>query len=151
VALLRKMTCNLRHPMGLCHPVYTSTRNVDYYYVWKACDDTCRLLTCSGQLHIIYVEPVPTSQKHVAGSSYLCAGTDHCWPVGLGEIGHLPANHGHTSCDMDNRGCAQYAKRECLQDPTTSMLRLSRGAQRQPSFGRRVEAIPKTNPKTFLI
>jgi len=21
MALLRKMTCNLRHPMGLCHPV----------------------------------------------------------------------------------------------------------------------------------
>ena len=78
------------------------TRIVDYYYVWKAYDDTGRSLTCSGQLHIIYVEPVPTGKKHVEGSCYLCAGTDYCWPVGLGKIGHLPANlpqfmrHGHT-------------------------------------------------------
>jgi len=57
---------------------HANTRNVDYYYVWKAYDDTDRSLTCSGQLHIIYVEPIPTGQKHVAGSSCLCAGTDHC-------------------------------------------------------------------------
>jgi len=57
---------------------HANTQIVDYYYVWKAYDDTGTSLTCSGQLHIIYVEPVPTGQKHVAGSCFLCAGTDHC-------------------------------------------------------------------------
>ena len=78
-----------------------STRIVDYYYVWKACDDTGASLTCSGQLHIKYVEPVPTGQKHVAGSSYPYARAGHCSRLGLGEIGHLLANHGHVSRDMD--------------------------------------------------
>jgi len=107
-----------------------NTRIVDYYYVWKP----GRSLTCSGQLHIMYVEPVPTGQKHVAGSSYLCASTDHCWPVGLGEIRHLPANHGHNSCDMDTQIYAVDAQRHCPQDTTSSMLTLSRGAERHPSF-----------------
>ena len=57
---------------------HANTRIVDYYYGWKACDNTDRSLTCLGKLHIIYVEPIPTSQKHVAGSSCLCAGTDRC-------------------------------------------------------------------------
>ena len=130
-----------------------STRNVDYYYFWKAYDDTSRSLTCSGQLHVIYVEPVPTGQKHVVGSSYLWAGTDHCWLVGLREI-DLPANHCHNSCDMHKQGCAQYAKTCCLQEPTTSILRLSWGAERKPFVGRRAEAIPKIrtqkqNPKNW--
>ena len=85
-------------------------------------------------------------------------GTDHCRPVGLSEIWHLPANHGHNSYDMDTQIYAVdmdtqiydmdtqiYAvQRYCPQDTTSSMLTLSRGAERQPSFGQRAEAIPKT-------
>ena len=123
---------------------------MDYYHVWTTCDDTGRSLTCSGQLDIIYVEPIPIGQENVAGSSSLWAGADHCQPIGLGKIGHLPANYGNNSCNMDKQGCAQYAQRYCPQYPTTNMLRSSRGAERQPSFSRRAESIPKTqkqNPK----
>ena len=84
----------------------TTRQIVDCYYVWKACDDTRRSLTCSCQLHITYVEPVPTGQKYVAGSSYPCARAGHCWPLGLGQLGRLPAKHGHDWRDMDKQDCA---------------------------------------------
>jgi len=77
-----------------------------YIYLKKASDDSGRSSTCSGQLHIKYVEQVPTGQKHVAGSSYPCARAGQCSPLGLGEIGHLPANHGHDSRDMRKQICA---------------------------------------------
>ena len=110
-------------------------------------------MTCSGELNITYIEPVLNGQYHVAGSSYIWAGSKHCCPVGLGEMGHLPANHGHNESDMDTRGCAEHAWRYCGQDPTSSMLRVSRGAAWQPSLvgGRRPSSkTQKQNSKIIM-
>ena len=62
-------------------------------------------------------------------------------PDGLREIGFLLANHSHDSCGIDKSNYAQHAQEYCQQDPTTSMLLLSQGAQRHLSFGGGIELI----------
>jgi len=57
VALLREMTCDSRHPMGLCHPVLETVRRVrkeglDFFgFCWYLRIDNCVVQIIS-RLHI---------------------------------------------------------------------------------------------------